>query len=315
MTDFKDRFEHCLRLFEQARDKEGRSLTMYAFGADADGDHENHLFNDEDRFADLRSVSKVVACLVLGALTVRGVKLGQDVITLEMPVEPLLRHHMTQAERRQWSGVRLVDLLNNTIGHEEGFLFRKDLTSVAEDDYIKYVFEAPLAHTPGTHFAYSNVGPFLFSVIVQDWLGESLHNLARQYVLDPLVIESHWRTYGAYSAGCTGLTMRNGDLLKIAILLRDGGCLGRTEIVPQSWVDEMSSPRTTTPHMFDPARVFPKYAYGLGLWVCKGGSYYCDGTNGQYLIVVRDREVAMSTTGDQPDMKPITRCMLPLVAD
>jgi CubicO group peptidase (beta-lactamase class C family) len=315
MTDFQDRFERCLKLFEQARDKEGRDLVMFAFGADANGEHKNHLFVGEDRFADLRSVSKVVACLVLGVLTARGARLGQDAIALEMPVEPLLRHHMTESERSQWSGVRLVDLLNNTIGHEEGFLFRKDLAGVAEDDYLRYVFEVPLAHAPGTHFAYSNVGPFLFSVIVQDWLGESLHDLARRFVLNPLDIESQWRTYGAYSAGCTGLAMRNGDLLKIAVLLRDGGRLGGTEVVPWSWVDEMSSPRTITPHMFDSGRVFPKYAYGLGLWVCKSGSYYCDGTNGQYLIVVRDRGVAMSTTGNQPDMKPITKCMLPFVAD
>ncbi len=315
MTDFQDRFSRCVQLFADAQDKDGRKLEMFAFGADAGGQIANHTFKEEDVATDLRSVSKVVACLTLGQLIVRGFKVEDDPLSLEMRVEPLLRRHMNDSARDQWSRVRLVDLLNNTIGHTDGFLFRKDLGAVAQQDYLSYVFQVPVPHEPGAHFAYSNVGPFLFSVIVQDWFGKSLHEFSRSLVLEPLGIESHWRTYADYSAGCTGLVMRNRDLLKLSAMLRDGGQFKGVEIVPRKWIEEMSAPRTRTPHMFDPSRVFPKYAYGLGLWACESGSYYCDGTNGQYLIVVPARGMAISTTGDQPDMKPITRCMLPLIDD
>ena len=314
MTDFQDRFARCLTLFSEARDKDGSQLSMLAFAADDGDERANHVFFDEDKDTDLRSVSKVVAGLVLGSLLASNAEVAGAPISLDTRVEPLLRKHMNEAAREQWAGVRIVDLLNNTIGHEEGFLFRKDLGYLAQSDYLAYVFAAPIAHPPGTHFSYSNVGPFLFSVIIQDWLGRSLHELARTAVLEPLGIESEWRRFGEYSAGCTGLSMKNSGLLKLATLLRDGGAINGQRIVEQSWVTTMSSPIALTPHMYDPARVFPKYAYGIGLWVCDNGTFYCDGTNGQYLIVVHDRGVALSTTGEQPDMKPITRCMAPFLA-
>lgn len=315
MTDFGQRFARCLELFSQARDKDGRELSMLAFGADAGGERENHVFARADEEVDLRSVSKVVVGLVLGSLLARQVRVGDGPMSLDTRAEPLLSRHMSEIARRQWARVRIVDLLNNTIGHEEGFFFQKDLREVAESDYLEYVFSSPLAHAPGTHFSYSNVGPYLFSVIVQDWLGRSLHDVARDLVLEPLGIESRWRAYGEYSAGCTGLSMTNADLIKLACLLRAGGDHDGRSIVPRSWIEEMASPKSMSPRMFDATRVFPKYGYGIGLWVCRNGTYYCDGTNGQYLIVIPARQVALSTTGDQPDMKPITRCMLPFVDD
>ena len=314
MIDFQDRFAQCINLFAEAKDKNGSKLSMLAFAADACGVRANHLFQEEDGFADLRSVSKVVTALVLGSLISNKTKLGNSEIALETRVEPLLSQHMTESARNQWRAVRIVDLLNNTIGHDEGFLFRKDLGDLPEDDYLSYIFNAPIKHEPGTHFSYSNVGPFLFSVIIQDWLGKSLHEVAQAAILDPLEIESHWRNFSKYSAGCTGLSVRNGDLIKLACLLRDGGTFSNRTIVDRFWISEMCSPRTVTPHMYDPARVFPKYAYGIGLWVCKNGSFYCDGTNGQYLIVIPEQGVALSTTGNQPDMKPITRCMIPFTS-
>ncbi|MFF1880682.1 hypothetical protein ACFVVC_04350 [Pseudarthrobacter sp. NPDC058196] len=67
--------------------------------------------------------------------------------------------------------------------------------------------------------------------------------------------------------------------------------------------------------MFDGSRVFPRFAYGYAFWVCEDGVYYCDGTDGQYLIVVPASELVIVTTGSHPDMKAITRYMLAKVAD
>ena len=315
MSDFQNRFSRCLQLFAEARDTSDSSLSMFAFAADVDGERRNHVFLDQDPEADLRSVSKVVAGLVLGVLIARKVEVNGNSITLDTRVEPLLRHHMNDEARRKWMDVRILDLLNNTIGHEEGFLFKKDLGERPQSEYLEYVFDAPVPYAPSTHFSYSNVGPFLFSVIVQEWLGKSLHDVARETVFEPLTISSSWRQFGNYSAGCTGLSMCNADLIKLAVLLRDEGTLDGATIVPKTWIATMSSAISSTPNMFDPSRVFPKYAYGIGLWVCENGSYYCDGTNGQYVVVVPDRGVALSTTGDQADMKPITKCMLPFVSE
>lgn len=314
MIDFQDRFARCVGLFSDARDKFGSGLSMFGFAADTDGERASHVFQDGDRFADLRSVSKVVVGLVLGALLSRKTELRGVPLGLAGRVLPLLRRHMSASAQHHWRDVRIVDLLNNTIGHDEGFLFRKDLGDLPESDYLAYIFDAPIRHAPGTHFSYSNVGPFLFSVIVQDWLGKSLHEVAQAAILEPLGIESRWRCFGEYSAGGTGLFMRNGDLIKLACLLRDGGVFRGRAIVAKSWVDEMILPRSLTPQMFDSAQAFPRYAYGIGLWICENGSYFCDGTGGQYLIVLPERKVSLSAMGEQLDMEPIAKCMVPFAA-
>jgi CubicO group peptidase (beta-lactamase class C family) len=314
MDDFQQRFRQCVKLFTEARDGTGAPLSLRAFAADAAGQRSQHVFQDADRPADLRSVSKVVTGLVLGELLTRGTQVGGAPLALETPVVPLLRQHMAQPAADQWRDVRVADLLGNTIGHERGFLFRRELGDRPESEYLAHIFEAPLPHPSAAHFAYSNVGPFLFSVIVQDWLGRSLHELARAALLDPLGIESQWRRFGDYSAGCTGLSMSNADLIKIAALLRDGGMHEARRLVANSWIREMSRPRTRTPGLHDPASVLPRYAYGLGLWICGDGSCYCDGTNGQHLVVIPRQGAALSCTAEQPDMGPIPRCLLPFTA-
>ena len=159
MTDFEDRFTRCVGLFSDARDKFGSKLSLFGFAADSNGERANHIFQGIDRYADLRSVSKVVVGLVLGVLLSRKTELGDLPLGLGERVLPLLGHHMSGTARHHWRDVRIVDLLNNTIGHDEGFLFRKDLGDLPESDYLAYIFDAAIPHPPGAHFSYSNVGP------------------------------------------------------------------------------------------------------------------------------------------------------------
>lgn len=71
----------------------------------------------------------------------------------------------------------------------------------------------------------------------------------------------------------------------------------------------MSTLKVFTPNNYDETRVLPKYGYGYNLWVCKNGTYYHDGSDGQYIIVVPNKNMVITITADQKDMKPITACM------
>ncbi|PZA12187.1 hypothetical protein DNX69_09260 [Rhodopseudomonas palustris] len=309
----RDAFGESIGLFESATDKDGLHLKMYGVSVRFGAETFSHQFTSTGAVADLRSVSKVVTAMVLGNVIERrisyvGRSISLDTCAIEV-LEPVVRSSVST----NWKYVTLRHLMNNTIGHEEGFLFRKDIGDRKEDDFINYIFAAPVPHAPGGHFSYSNVGPFLISVVLEAITGRSLFELAQESVFEPLGISASWRRFGEFTAGSTGLHMSSDDLLKLATVLRDGGKYNRAELVSGAWAAEMRRPISLTPKMYDPSRVFPKYAYGLGLWICENGSFYCDGTNGQYLIVVPERDLAVSTTGEQPDMKPITRCMLPLL--
>jgi hypothetical protein len=40
----------------------------------------------------------------------------------------------------------------------------------------------------------------------------------------------------------------------------------------------------------------------------ENGNYYVDATDGQYIIVIKDKGILIATFGRQSDVKPITEC-------
>ena len=59
-------------------------------------------------------------------------------------------------------------------------------------------------------------------------------------------------------------------------------------------------------------RCINKMSYGFGLWICGDGSkkypkthYFCDGTDGQLLIVSPNDKMAITVLSHQKNMEPI----------
>lgn len=313
----EEAFKETVSLLGSELDKDGNPLRMKSLVVTKGGERFEHFFIEETSKTDLRSVSKVALALTVGAAIDQKVKLGDATLSLTTDVGVLL----TESPKLNglpgingWAGVTVAHLLSNTIGHDEGFFFRKDIGGRSGDDLLAYVFGKPLAHEPGTHFSYSNVGPFVVSVLFQEFIGKSFGEVAGELVLGRIGATEHlWRKYGEYSAGCSGLELDSAGLHSLAGLVANAGVYAGSQVVSADWCEAMRSIVIETPGMYDAARVFPKFGYGYGLWICENGSYYCDGTNGQYLIVVPDRDLIITTLGDQADMKPITRAMRPLL--
>ncbi len=53
-------------------------------------------------------------------------------------------------------------------------------------DTVRYILGQPLQHTPGTTYAYSNIGYLVLGLIVEDIAGIPLEDFIQQRVLDPL---------------------------------------------------------------------------------------------------------------------------------
>jgi len=171
------------------------------------------------------------------------------------------------------------------------------------------LFNYPIKYTPGEYFVYSNAGPYVLSALIQEEVGISLAEWVSQLLFKPIGINEYiWKNYGKYCAASSGLKLSHADLHKIGRLFINNGSISEKQLVPIEWLDMMRNPQVKTPSMYDEARVFPKYAYGFYLWICKDGSYYCDGTDGQYLIVLPKSGTLITTFGHQSDMKPITEC-------
>lgn len=275
-----------------------------------------HDFGGEERAADLRSISKVVVALAVGAGIAQGVQLRGRRLALDLEVAPFFADHIGRQPRRgrtHAAQLQLRHLLTNTLCHDEGFLFRTDLAGRDPGTLLDYAFSRELVHPPGTHFAYTNVGWYLISAMVTDALGVRLRDWAAQLVLTKLgITDVEWVRYGRYDAGGTGLRLSVTDLNRVGELILGDGVFRGRRIVPEVWVAAMRAPVVTaTDDAPGPLRAS---AYGYGMWVCDSGIHYGTGTGGQYLVVAPGSGIVVAALAEVGDTRTVARCLAPLWA-
>ncbi len=116
--------------------------------------------------------------------------------------------------------------------------------------------------------------------------------------------------------GASGLKLRNSDMHKIALLLLNGGIYEGKQFIDKEWISMMNTPQFFTADLPDyvkkQGRCINKMSYGFGLWICGNGTleypkthYFCDGTDGQLLIVSPNDQMAITILSHQKDMNPI----------
>jgi len=310
-------FQSVIKKMETVKDKDGNNLNMDSIIVSQAGKSYKHYFKSEYKMNELRSISKPIVGITIGIAIDRGLRLRGKPLTLDTEIWSFFdgRVKITNTENiEKLKKFKLIHLLTHTYGYADGLLFSKDIKDKDPYTLLEYLLNYDIVYEPGKHFVYSNVGPYLFSAIVQEELGINLAEMVDKLLFQPLGIsEYQWKNYGKYCAGSSGLKLSNEDLHKIGLLLIQDGKYQGTQIVSKKWVEQMRKPQVLTPTMYDEKRVFPKYAYGYYLWICKNGTYYCDGTDGQYLIVLPNNGTVITTFGHQPDMKPITECLRELL--
>lgn len=303
-------FDAVIKRISTAEDGDGNKVRMESvICSDDDGTKTHHFM--EPRAINLRSIAKPIACLAFGVALDKGLTFDRQKISLETLVWPFLSQYATvddSSTRSAWEKVTFRDLLRATLGHDKGLLFSKDIQDRDPNTFVNYITNYPITGVVGRDFVYSNAGNFLLSTLVTEFLGVQLDEFVSRHLLEPLGIDDfRWDLYGKYTAGCTGLWMHNEDLHKVGrLLLRDGETDNR-QVVPRGFVEEMRSPQVAAPtHRYVADRAFPKWSYGLNLWICQDGNYYCDGTDGQYLLVLPGRRRVVTATGYQPDTVPVS---------
>lgn len=306
-------FEKVVDSILTKRDKNGNQLAMTSLIVSDDTDTFTVNFTEHEPI-DIRSIAKPILCLAYGAAINDGLTFDGDKITLQTPVWKYISKYAfirDDQQQRHWEKIRLIDLFRITFGHEKGIVFSKDVKEVGEDDLIDYIVNYPVTREPGTHFVYSNAGGYLASSLISEYCGIGADEFVDKYIFSPLgITEYSWKKYGKYCAGCTGLKMFNEDLHKIARLIYNNGTYNGKTIVPYEWIIEMRTPQVSHPtHRYIADRAFPKWSYGLNLWICEDGTYYCDGTDGQYMIIIPKKGIVITAMGHQADTLPVSESL------
>jgi len=276
-----------------------------------------HQFVKQNK-VELWSLTKPFLALLIGILIEERKVISGKIITLETKIWPLLKPFVKLKNTQNYKVLRdinLYHLLTHTAGFTESLMF-SELTKEVKSNLADYIVNMDMSCRPGEHFRYTNAGGYIISIILQEHLHKPLNILINELLFKKIaVVDFSWNKIGKYCAGSTGLNLSIESIHKLGVIFCSDGKYKGTKIVSKKWVDKISSPQVCTPSMFDSSRVFPKYAYGFNMYICKDGTFYCDDKNGQYLIINRKDHCHITITAEQPITRSVTECLRPLLKD
>jgi CubicO group peptidase (beta-lactamase class C family) len=163
----------------------------------------------------------------------------------------------------------------------------------------------PLDREPGTFFLYDNGCTFLASAMVTAVTGLKVRDLLIDRLFRPLEIpEPEWReSDDGYTLGATGLKIATSDLAKFGQFLLQRGAWQGKQLVSAAWIDEAVKVQTPTTDTEDAEDW--NLGYGYYFWNSRHEAFRGDGTQGQYLIVFRDKDAVAAINADTKRMRAL----------
>lgn len=291
---------------------------------------ERYLGADPDDYWDAQSVTQSVMSALIGIAIDRGLIPGVEATLGELL--PSYRVEMTPGV----AAITLGDLLTQTANFPAPGSVAETFWS--SPDWVGSIIAQRAASGAGDRdFHYSNAGPHLLSAILSQATGRSTLEFAREYLFEPLGIDSYPATeivlggapedaHGGIRAfddadfswpvdpqgvnvGASLLKLRPRDLAALGLAYLAGGRSPRgTQVIPEEWVQASTTAR------IEPAEGETGYGY---LWWTNEAhwspAYSGTGWGGQLIEVVPDRElvVVIATEYDQLDPKRDLRRVSP----
>ena len=265
----------------------------------------------------LNSVSKTFTA------TAVGFAIHEGLLSLDDRIVDLFPESLPEQVSDTLSRITLRHLLTMNSGHgtDPTYAVRS-----GEGDWVKAFMEWPIAYEPGTCYCYNSLGTYLLSAAVQKATGEKLVDYLAPRLWQPLGIpQPYWQESPAgINTGGWGLFLRTEDLARMGLCLLNGGKFCGKQVIPADWVKEMSAAqvpcvgaglneRQVAEIRQDPSNPFYAYfdpeqsdwmqGYGYQMWRCRHNAFRADGANGQYILVLPEKDAVIVTTADIQNMR------------
>ena len=292
------------------------SLNIDSIFIEQDGKLER-IFYNEEQLHELRSCAKLLVSMAIGIaiedkMLIDGIPLSLDTKiypSIEKLVDIKSKNNLSKIQK--WT---IRNLLTHTTGYESQMMSERYIKDIEKNELLNYALNYDIPFDVGTRFAYNNVEPFVLSVFFQEKFGVNLKDYINEKIFKKLNIkEFEWDNYGKYCPASTGLHLKHSDFHKIGQLLLNNGKYNEEKIIPENWIKEMSSMQLETPSAYKPERVLPKIGIGYYTFISKDGYIFRDGSNGQYIIVNKEKNLLITIMSSEKDMKNITEVLRNLI--
>lgn len=289
-----------------------KNLDLYSIHITDNDVSLDYIFSDYNK-VNVHSISKMITGLCVGIAIEQGF--------FPKGLDESIMHYFKGTHIANNSNIELLKnakikhLLSLTLGHEERLLDSQQISKLNDCDLVEFVLNFPIKYEPGTHFVYTSATMYLASVMITKATGYTLLEFAKKNLFSKLnITDVDWlESKQGYNLGATGLLINGCDLHKIGLMILQDGKYEEHQIVSREWIDAMRTVQSSSSRYFNEDRALPKYGYGYNLWICKNGTYFCDGTDGQYVIIIPHKSRVITTIGNQKDMSYITEYLRPIL--
>lgn len=269
------------------------------------------IFYKKEELHELRSCSKLLVAMAI------GIAIENKMFDLDTLVYPVIENIVKIENANNLNKIKkwnIRNLLTHNTGYEFQMMSERYIENIDKDNLLEYALNYDIPYEPGKRFAYNNVEPFILSVFFQEKFGINLTDFINENIFKKLnIVNYKWDNYGKYSPGATGLYMRHTDFHKIGQLLLNNGKYNNTQIIPKTWIKEMCKMQLETPSAYKPDRVFPKVGIGYYVFISRDGYIFRDGSNGQYIIVNKEKNILITIMSSEKDMTNITEIFRNLI--
>lgn len=288
------------------------SLNIDSIFLEQNGEVDKIFFRDEC-LHELRSCSKLLVAMAI------GIAIDRKMITLDTLVYPTIKNVAKIENRNNLDKIKkwnVRNLLTHTTGYEKIVMSAKEIKekNLDTDNIIDYALNVDIPYEVGTRFAYNNVEPFILSVFFQEKFGMSLLDYINLNMFSKLDINDYvWNNFGKYCPGCTGLFVKHTDFHKLGELLLNDGIYNGVQVVPSQWIKEMCSMQIETPEIYREDRVLPKVGAGYYTFISRDGMIFRDGSNGQNIIINKEKKLLITIMATEEHMKNVTEILRGLI--
>jgi len=299
---FERAYAHDYRAIYGAEARKQGPLNAHGSGEYDYFDADWHPYLHGSDLHTLQSATKSMTSVVYGAAISRG--------DFKAPLDTPVLHYFEESAVRNVDERKRRMTLRDLLTMSSGFDWNEELpyddpgnTAIAmeaADDWVQYVIDRPMAHEPGTVFAYSSGVSELLAHIFLKETGQDIERYAQMHLFAPLgITHHHWkRTPKGLVDTEGGLYLSAPDLAKLGLLfLHDGNWHGKAIVDPE-WIKESLKPR------FGGGAVKPGvgWQYGYQWWLRPHvGSAQVDfaarGFGGQLLFVSPQAGIVMVVNG------------------
>lgn len=275
------------------------------------------IFYKEEQLHELRSCAKLLVAMAIGIAIDKKLSIEGEVLTLNTKIFPVIKDIVNITNKNNIEKINkwtIKNLLTHTTGYESQMMSERFIQGIDKDKLLDYALNYDIPYKVGIKFAYNNLEPFILSVFFQEAFNQNLADFINENIFKKLNISDYkWENYGKYCPGATGLYLKPSDFHKIGQLLLNEGKYNNNQIISNSWIKEMCSMKLETPSAYKPERVLPKIGIGYFTFISRNGYIFRDGSNGQYIILNKDKNLLITIMSTEKDMKNVTEILRNLI--